>query len=214
VPRSILPQGTVDWEWRESEGYLSPGEAYRAFQDLTRKRGLFRLSCHSNSTLSVGQIESTLREWKRTGWVPSIVIIDYADILAPPQGIRETLDQIDETWKRLRRIAQDFNCLVLTATQSNAAAYTTKSPVLRRQHFSGRKTKLAHATGILGINIRDAWRQDNVCSWNWIVKREGTFTESQACMMVGCLEIANPIMKCVMGSSPSQPSGIDLGRVS
>jgi hypothetical protein len=213
VPRYVSSQGVVEWDPRQSEGFLRAGEAYRAFQGLVGERDLFRLSCYNNSSLTVAMIESLLTDWARTGWMVDCVVLDYADILAPPQGVREKIDQIDQIWRQLRRISQRFNCLVLTATQTKATAYTTKSPVLRKEHFSGSKTKLAHVTGMLGINIKEGWRQNCVSGLNWIEKREGTYSETQMCICAGCLDIANPIMKCVMGS-PSQPSGIDLGRVS
>ncbi len=99
------------------------------------------------------RITSIIWDWEREGWFPDCVVIDYADILAAPTGFRETNDQIDEVWERMRRLSQEIHGLVLTATQSSALAYGGKQKVLTRKHFSGRKTKLAHVTAMFGINI-------------------------------------------------------------
>ena len=96
VPITVSSTGAVTGTLKETTKIMRAGEAYRAFQKLSRKTDFFRLSCHPNNSLTVAGIESIIRNWVREGWVPDIVIIDYADILAPPSGIRESLDQIDD----------------------------------------------------------------------------------------------------------------------
>jgi hypothetical protein len=156
---------------------------------------MLRLSCHSNSTISIDGVQSILHDWEREEWVPDVVAIDYADILAPPHGIRETLDQTDETWKRMRRMSQDMHCLVVTASQSNAAAYTAKDNTLGRKHFSGRKTKLAHVNAMIGINCSEADKKLGVMRLNWVVRRNAQFSEQNAVTVAGCLGVANVAMK-------------------
>ncbi len=194
VPVSVSRVGKVEVESRGPEDKATAGEAYRAFQKLSRNRDLFRLSCHPNSSLSVSHMESILGDWAREGWQPDVVVIDYADILAPPVGFKDPNEQIDETWKHLRRISQESKCLVLTATQAKATAYNKKSKVLRKEHFSGRKTKLAHVTGMVGINVSDQNREDSVSGLNWIVNRNSNYSESTMIMVAGSLAIGNPCL--------------------
>ena len=193
VPRAVSSRGVVTVDRRVAEGPLRIGEAYRAFQRLSGKPDVFRLSCHSNSTLSLEAVQAILGNWQREGWKPSIVCIDYADILRAPLGVRETNDQIDEIWKGLRRLSQDWDCLVLTATQSNAAAYK-RDGTLRRFHFSGRKTKLAHVDGMIGINVTDVWRERGVLGLNWIVRRDSQFSENEMVIAAGCMDYCSPII--------------------
>jgi len=175
---------------------LSSQKAFKTFRKVCRKRDRFRLSCHPNSSLSVSGISSILRDWEREDWFADVCVIDYADILAPPTGIRETLDQIDSTWKGLRRLSQEMHCLVITASQTNAAAYKNNpNGLLSRQHFSGRKTKLAHVNGMLGLNVSDADKENGVTRVNWIVRRRGSFSERQFVRVAGCLDIACPVIR-------------------
>src|SRR5207249_1779951 len=56
------------------------------------------ISVVPNSTIDVASIRSKLDTWEaQDGWTPDVIIIDYADILAPPPGRMEYRDQINTT---------------------------------------------------------------------------------------------------------------------
>ncbi|MCK9570207.1 hypothetical protein M0R72_14780 [Candidatus Pacearchaeota archaeon] len=176
--------------WEE----LTPSECFKAFRRVCRGRDMLRVSCYPNSTINVDGLRSVMTDWQREGWVADVMVLDYADILAPPSGTRDPLEQIDETWKQLRRMSQEFHCLLLTASQSNAGAYNNSGQTLTRKHFSGRKTKLAHVNGMIGINCTDAEKDMGVQRLNWTVRRSGTFRESKSVVVAGCLDVACPAM--------------------
>ena len=198
VPVGIDVDGFTS-EQRQWKGDLDPGEAFKAFRKVTNGKDVFRLSCHPNSSIGPEGIRGILANWEREGWVADLVVIDYADILAPPMGTREPLEQIDATWKYLRRMSQELHCLVVTASQSSAAAYATgkeggKPTVLTRRHFSGRKTKLAHVNGMLGINVTDEEKERGECRINWVVRRSAAYSERHTVSVAGCLAICSPAM--------------------
>ena len=118
--------------------------------------------------------------------------IDYADILAPPEGVTDTLQQIDQTWRGMRRLSQERNCLVVTATQSNSAAYGNDKKLLSRKHFSGRKTKNAEVNGMIGINVSEDERKQQIARWNWVVRRKDR--RKGAVVVAGCFDIGNPVI--------------------
>lgn len=169
-----------------------PIDGYRSFRRLCKREDAFRVSCHENSTVSINDIESILEEWERAGWRPDVVVIDYADILAPIKGIRDPLEQIDETWKGMRRLSQRRHVLVVTATQASADAYDLKTGLLSKRHFSGRKTKIAHVNGMLGINVSHDEKDVDSCRINWIVRRRGRYNEKHFVRVAGCMAIGNP----------------------
>lgn len=151
---------------------LTGQEAHEVLSRRMKGRELLRVCCHASGTLSVAEIDATLGEWTRDGWGPDVVVIDYADILAPPAGVRERVEQIDKTWLALRRMSQERHCLVLTATQANAGSYKTKG-FLGQHSFSGSKTKNAHASAIIGLNPVHADDGLHGLVWNWVVRRTG-----------------------------------------
>jgi hypothetical protein len=170
--------------------------ARRACDKLMKRKAMnqsyFRLQCHPNSTLHVKDIESSLTEWARDGWVPDVIVIDYADILNMDYKGLEGRDSINQTWKDLRRLSQELHCLVITASQADAASYDAM--VIRNRHFSEDKRKLAHITGGVGLNATDDEKKRGIMRLNWFVLREAPFIASKCIYTAGCLDIGNPMM--------------------
>lgn len=195
-PSSSDDPPNVIMEERVYEYGLTGDQAWRAICKVRDKRGLakdqFKLSVHPNNSISYLGIESWLDGQARDGWVPDVIVIDYADILAPVNGTAETRDQINTTWKGLRSLSQKMHCLVVTATQADAASYNTKT--LDRSNFSEDKRKLAHATGVIGINQNDQEKRNGIHRYNWIVVREQEFDIKKCVYAAGCLALCRPMM--------------------
>lgn len=157
------------------------------------KESYFRLSCHPNNSVDVFGIQSILQSWELEGWMPDVIVIDYADLLAAPPGYKDKRDQIDLTWKMLRALSQSYHCLLATASQSDAGSYTKKT--LDRTNFTDDKRKLAHCTGMIGINITAEEKAMDIVRHNWIVLREGEFSNSKCVHVARCLALANPCVR-------------------
>ncbi len=180
-------------ERKTAEKYLSMNLAMRRIAAYTKgadKKPLLRLFTYPNSSINVNGIKSVLHSEKRRGWVADIVVIDYADILAPMNGTAETRDQIDATWRALRSLAHDK--LVVTASQTNKESYETE--VITKGNFSGNKLKNAHANVIIGINVTDDEKDKGMCRLNFPAARENEFTETKCVYCAGSLALARPIM--------------------
>jgi len=195
------PFAIVESEERKFKGTLSWKDGLKACAEAIKKtrssETLLQLSCHPASTLSVSGIEGALRSWERNGnhpWVPDIIVIDYADLLAPPSGLPlETREAINATWKALRALSQKRHCLVVTATQADAASYN--ATIIGASNFSEDKRKLAHVNGLIGINQTSEEKQEGIQRLNWIVLRESEFNTQRCVHVAGCLAIANPAIR-------------------
>jgi hypothetical protein len=157
------------------------------------KETLFRLSTHPNSSISVSGIDAQLKVWAREGWNPDVVVIDYADILAMPDGGTEPRNQTNAAWKQLRALSQRWHCCTVTATQADASSYDTD--ILKKSNFSEDKRKLAHVTGLVGINQTSEEKELGVCRLNWIVRREGTYSETHCVHVAGCMAVCSPAIR-------------------
>lgn len=158
----------------------------------------FKLSSHSNFSIDVRGIQRLLNKWNRhQGWRPDVVVIDYADILAPPTGIgkADVREQINVTWKMLRKLAGDNQCLVITATQADAASYGRHT--LDKSNFSEDHRKFAHVTGMIGINQTAAEKELQVYRLNWVQLREGHFNPRRCVYTACCLPLAKPAVLSV-----------------
>lgn len=203
IPTALYAGGEVDREERVFDRALSWKDAWAGAtrvieQKIKSKESFLRLSTHPNSSISAMGIRGLLLDWARLGWCADVVVIDYADILAPPVGTADTRDQINGTWKALRRISQEFHCLVVTATQADAASYAQET--LTRSNFSEDKRKLAHVTGMLGINQTEDEKEVGIMRLNWLARREAHYTESAVCWCAGCLDIGYPVIYSTMKS--------------
>lgn len=181
------------------EAPLDWRKAWKAFQETEQFRvkgkDFLRLLCYPNSTLSVRQLDAQVEQWAREGWVADVVVVDYADILdedaAAPGGDRR--DKINASWKQQRAFSQKHHLLYVTATQSDADSYTRD--LLRRSNFSEDKRKLAHVTGMVGLNQTEAEKHLGAYRLNWLALREGEYFEDEVITTVGSLALANPCVK-------------------
>lgn len=158
---------------------------------LAKERTYFMTSVHPNSTLNVAGINGILDKWQvEKDFIPDVIIIDYADILAREPSARggEIRDSINETWKALRRLSQERHCLVIAPTQADSMSYDIDT--LTMKNFSEDKRKLSHVTGMLGLNQTPEEKMLNIMRLNWIVLREAPFSVDK-CLYVGqCLNLA------------------------
>ena len=162
----------------------------KVLKAMKTKESFLRLSCYPNSTLSISQIKGILQDWERDGWVADVVVIDYADILAPDFRMKESRDTINEMWKQMRALSQSFHCLVLTASQAAATGYKVRS--LDLSHFSDDKRKRGHITGLFALNETDDEKTNNIMRIQWLAERERSFKKEVT--IAGCRAIANPAM--------------------
>lgn len=205
IPRNIIRdeeedgQCFVEFEEREFKKGLTWRQGLEAAKKTIKrtrsKETLFRLSCHPNSTLSVLNMQSILKTWEREGWVPDVVVIDYADILANPPGYKESRDAINASWKQMRAMSQSLHCLVVTATQADAASYTANT--LSTSNFSEDKRKYAHVTGMVGLNQNIAEKAEGIMRLNWLVLRENEFSSAKTVTVATCFPLANPAVKSI-----------------
>ena len=205
IPTNLILNGDGEPELTVEEKEFKKGlnfdDAWKACQRIVKKKygdngPLLRLSVHPNSSISIHGISAILDSWERKEWVPDVILIDYADILEPPHGYRESRDEINATWKAMRAMSQSRHCLVVTATQAKASAYGAE--ILGKQDFSEDKRKHAHVTGMVGLNQKDGEKKLGLMRYNWIDLREEEYFENDCCFVASCLSLANPAVLSVM----------------
>lgn len=168
------------------------------------KQSRLKLRCVGASMLSAGDIEREVAEFCQEGWEPDVVVIDYADLLAPEPSTakQDYRHQVNETWKILRRIAQNHHLLLVTATQTAATSYNAWT--IRKGDFSEDKRKNAHVTGMLGINQAPEEKEQGIYRLNWVFLRNGAWSENQVVWTAGNLEVACPCMISSFLRKPKQ----------
>lgn len=172
------------WEWREG---LRRG---RSFMKSLKGARFMMYNCPSE-TINVDQIRAQLDAWDRfEQFVPDVIVIDYADILASEPGRREDRHKQDATWKALRALSLERHGLVITATQASAKSYDSKT--LKLKHFSEDKRKYAHVTGMLSLNQDEDEKEKGILRVAWLLLREDHFDSSASAKVLQCLDIGRP----------------------
>lgn len=146
------------------------------------------VSVHSTDTINVRGITGILDLWKvEKDFTPDVIIIDYADILAPENPREQSRDRVNDTWKALRRLSQERHALVISPTQATRGSYDSKFQTMA--HASEDKRKLAHVTGMFGLNQEEEEKNRSVMRLNWVVLRESPFQSYRPLYVGSCFSL-------------------------
>ena len=74
---------------------------------------------YATRTASVATLRNHIEKLKLRGFVPSMVIIDYADIMRSSKSYDSIRHELMLIYEELRQLSQDFNLPIWTASQSN-----------------------------------------------------------------------------------------------
>jgi hypothetical protein len=192
------PGSDVEVDWRdEPVEPLDHRQAYRTGREFLRKKmgkGRLKLSCHSSGTLTLSGVRTQADIWERVeGFVPDVYVFDYADLLAAERsGPKEFRHQENEKWKGLRGLSQERCALTVTASQSDAEGMERET--LSARNFSEDMRKLAHVTGMYGLNQKQEEKREGRLRVNEIVVREGDFDGGRSVTLLQALRVGRPAL--------------------
>lgn len=106
-----------------------------------------------------------------SGFIPDVLIIDYADILKPMNQYLENRHQLDETWKMLGRIATERNILVLTASQTNRIGAGKKN--IKGTDIAEAFSKVAHVDTLIMIQQTSVEKRKGISRYSVGYNRDG-----------------------------------------
>jgi hypothetical protein len=130
-----------------------------------------RFDVRANNTLTAEDMNNQLLRWKdREGFVPDVIVCDYADIMAQETGTRDERSSQNERWKWFRRMSQEWHALFVVATQTDALAYDKDS--VNISNYSEDKRKYSHVTGMIALHTTAAERAARCMRASWLLGRE------------------------------------------
>lgn len=118
---------------------------------FTKQYGDFRMYTFPAYSATVEDMVAALDSmaWY-DGFVPDVVMVDYADIIRPSKGAgTEYRHQLDSIWKGLRALAQARNIHVMTASQTNRAGLKGD---IELENIAEDMRKLTHVSLLLALN--------------------------------------------------------------
>ena len=196
----------VDYKELVFDSGLRWEEAWKKCEAISGSGKKNRIKLHTTpaGVTKVKDIASVIDGWGLEGWVPDVVIIDYADILAAPTGYSPGDRSVHNAiWEQLRSLSQTLHCCLITATQADAEGGT--SYLLTKKNFTEDKRKLAHCTGMIGLNQTLHEKRQDIMRLNWVILREEEYDETRCCYVAGCRSLASPIIKHAWASHTNEP---------
>jgi RecA/RadA recombinase len=91
-------------------------QIYEKVQDVS---GSLIIKEYPTKTATVGTLRSHLERVKARGIGLDLVIVDYGDLLSPKTVRREKRHELETIYEDLRALAQEFECSIWTASQTN-----------------------------------------------------------------------------------------------
>lgn len=167
----------------------------KAFIERVRGVNRFRFQSYPNSTVRVKDLDNQLEIWKNNdGFVPDVIIIDYADICAPEDNRQDSRHQENDRWKALRRMSQKWKSCVITATQADANSYSRNT--ISMENFSEDKRKHAHVTAEYALNQSKEERAAGIMRIGEVVVRDGGAGVLRQVAVLECRQIG----RCYLAS--------------
>jgi hypothetical protein len=186
--------GTVWYVHRRIDHPLTWREAIRNGRRFARmiKGRDFKIMAVPAQTMSVSRARLQLRIWEDSeGFVPDVVIFDYADIMLPERGDDFRHGQ-NSIWMAMRGLSQERHCLVATATQADADSYDCHLQSMR--NFSEDKRKYGHVTSMFSLNQSPDEKERGLMRLGHLVARETDFSLKHTVTVLQCLRIGSPVL--------------------
>ena len=157
----------------------------KSFRRLFRG-GDIRIFAVPAYNLTVEQLDMELdRLDQQEGFIPDVVIVDYADIMTPSDRGNDYRNQLDGIWKRLRGLAQKRKCVVFTASQSGRASIDKDA---ESKDIAEDIRKLAHITSMISLNQTTSEKKAGILRLKQLALREGE-QEFREAVCTQCLSI-------------------------
>ncbi len=121
------------------------------------------------------------------GYIPDIILVDYADILKPESNNTQGTQKEDETWIALSQLAGERKALVVTATQITKEGQSAN--IVGLEHTARWSGKLGHVDAIYGINQTAKEKEQGVMRMSTLLHRHQSFSTTQQCAVLQNLDI-------------------------
>ena len=152
-----------------------------------------RVLCHPRFSANLSDINRDLDMLEYTeGFVPDIVIVDYADILKPEKERGEGLEMVNETWMTLAQLGDIRKCLIATATQTNKEAWDARNT--KAKNVSQYFMKFAHVEMAFMLSQTPQDKKRNFVRCSVAVSRNEDFNENVQVKILQQLEAGQPLL--------------------
>lgn len=135
------------------------------------KAGAFHIIEFPSGSMKVSDLRRIIDRKKSEGIKYDLVIVDYADLMAPDRYTDNTIENSKSVYVDLRGLAMAENVALLTATQTNREG--SKASVAKATDVADDFNKVRIADILLSINKTDEESSSNIARIYWAAARNG-----------------------------------------
>jgi len=95
-------------------------EIYEEIKDLS---GGLIIKEYPTKTASTNTIKNHLEKMRKRGIPIDMIIVDYGDLLRPVSVQKEKRNELESIYEEMRGLAQEYECPIWTASQTNRTGY-------------------------------------------------------------------------------------------
>lgn len=131
----------------------NPYKVEKAVKAASARAGRLIFREFPSGTFKASQLRRLIERYRTRGIIFDLIIVDYADIMAPERFTGELRDDMRAIYIDLRAIASIHNAAVLTATQTNREG--AKAAVAKMTDVAEDFNKIRTADLVLSINATE-----------------------------------------------------------
>jgi hypothetical protein len=149
--------------------------------------GKLRLDTWPRKSAGIAEVDGTLKLMSNMdGFIPDVVITDYADIMKDTSGSKEYRHQLNALWEAHDSLAKDYHCLVVSATQTDRSTYGGKD--VGGENVAEDIRKLAHVSTMFSLNQKLQEKRDKVMRVKVIKSRHEESDPEKQCFLLQQLD--------------------------
>lgn len=150
-----------------------------------------KYKCYPRFSANVNDMKRDIQilEYKHD-FVPDVIVIDYADILRPEDGLEDGFQKEDRTWIALSQLAMERKALVITPTQVTKAGQDAAQ--IGVQHQARWVGKMGHVDAMFALNQTEKEQNKGLMRFSTIAHRHSKFTPSHNCLVLQNLDVGQP----------------------
>ncbi len=175
--------------------YQHTKEELRKFK-MFLKQGNLKMFCGGMQTVSGSDIEREIKkEMQDSSYIPDMVIVDYADIMRAEKR-NNYRNEINDKWEALKKIAQNYKCVVATATHTNKKTFERD---IKQSDQSEDYRKTNHVSCMFALNQKKDEKKNGLMRVEMLFSRHDDDSQHEGVVLAQDLDIANPcIVSCFL----------------
>ena len=129
------------------------------FEEVKRLPGKLLIKEYPTKSATTQTLKTHLEKLKNRDFSPDMIIVDYGDILKPIFHSKEKRENLETIYEELRAIAQEFECPVWTASQTNRSGINAE--VITMESISEAFSKCFVADFIFSVSRTGSDKSNN-----------------------------------------------------